>query len=144
MAPVLANLTPSSSKKALLEMMTDMTVTPPLPTCGGFTVTVMVAVWVRAPLVPVTVTVATPKVAVLEAESVRVLVPVVEAGLNAAVTPLGSPVAVKATLPLKPPDGVTVMVLVAVDPWLTVILAEAAVSEKSPPMPVTVRGTTTV
>jgi hypothetical protein len=104
----------------------------------------MVAVWVRAPLVPVTVTVATPKVAVLEAESVRVLVPVVEAGLNAAVTPLGSPVAVKATLPLKPPDGVTVMVLVAVDPWLTVILAEAAVSEKSPPMPVTVRGTTTV
>jgi hypothetical protein len=78
------------------------------------------------------------------AESVRVLVPVVEAGLKTAVTPLGSPLALKAALPLKPPDGVTVMTLVAVDPWVMVTVAGAAASEKSPPAPVTVRATTTV
>jgi hypothetical protein len=99
---------------------------------------------VRVPLVPVTVTVAAPKVAVLDAENVRVLVPVVEAGLNTAATPLGNPLAVKATLPLKPLDGVTVMTLVAVDPWLTATLAGAAASEKSPLVPVTVRAITTV
>jgi hypothetical protein len=44
------------------------------------------------------------------------LVPVVDVGLNAAVTPVGKPLAVKATLLLKPPVGATVMVLVAVDP----------------------------
>jgi len=92
----------------------------------------------------VTVTVAAPRVAELDAESVRVLVPVVEAGLNEAVTPLGNPLAVKATLPAKPLDGVTVMVLVAVDDWLTVTVAGAAESEKSPPVPVTVRAITTV
>jgi hypothetical protein len=68
------------------------------------------------PLIPVMVTVAAPRVAELDAVNVRVLAPVVEEGLNVAVTPLGNPLALKATLPLKPPDGVTVMVLVAVDP----------------------------
>ena len=52
----------------------------------------------------------------LDAVNVSELVPVVEAGLNAAVTPAGSPLALKATLPLNPPVGVTVMVLVAVAP----------------------------
>jgi hypothetical protein len=99
---------------------------------------------VSVPLVPVTVTVAAPKVAVLDAESVRVLVPVVEAGLNEAVTPLGNPLTVKATLPAKPLDGVTVMTLVAIDPWLTVTVAGAAESAKSPPVPVTVSAITTV
>jgi hypothetical protein len=64
----------------------------------------------------VTVTVAAPSVAVLDAVNVRVLVPVVEVGLNAAVTPAGKPAAVKATLLVKPPVGTTVMVLLAVDP----------------------------
>jgi hypothetical protein len=36
--------------------------------------------------------------------------PVIEAGLNVAVAPEGSPAAVKLTLPVKPPDGVTVAV----------------------------------
>ena len=57
-----------------------------------------------------------PVVAVAEAVKVRVLVPVVEAGLKLAVTPDGSPPALRATLPVKPPTGVTVMVLVPVPP----------------------------
>ena len=96
------------------------------------------------PPVPVIVTVAAPRVAVLDAESVRVLEPVVEAGLKTVVTPVGNPLALRATLPLKPPDGVSVMTLVTVDPWLTETLAGAAASEKSPPAPVTVRAIVTV
>jgi len=79
----------------------------------------------------VIVTVAAPRVAVLDAESVRVLEPVVEAGLKTAVTPVGNPLALRATLPLKPPDGVTVMTLVTVEPWFTKTLAGLADSEKS-------------
>jgi hypothetical protein len=48
------------------------------------------------------VTVTVPVVAVLLAFSVSVLVVVVLAGLKDAVTPLGRPVVVKLTLPLKP------------------------------------------
>jgi hypothetical protein len=40
----------------------------------------------------------------------------VDAGLNAAVTPDGSPVVEKTTVPLKLPCGVTVMVLVPLPP----------------------------
>ena len=54
------------------------------------------------PTLPVMVTVAVPVAAVLLAVSVNVLVPVVLAGLNDAVTPLGRPDADKLTLPLKP------------------------------------------
>jgi hypothetical protein len=82
---------------------------------------------VSVPLVPVTVTVAAPRVAVLDAVKVRELVPVVEAGLNAAVTPAGNPLAVKATLPVKPPLGATVIVLLAADP--RVIEAAAGLAE---------------
>ena len=53
-------------------------------------------------------TLASPVVAVLDAAKVSVLVPVVDAGLNVAVTPAGKPPAASATLPLKPPEGVTV------------------------------------
>ena len=60
---------------------------------------------------PVIVTVAVPKAAVALAVSVNVLVEVVGFGLNAAVTPLGRPEAVKLTLPLKPFRSVTVIVL---------------------------------
>jgi hypothetical protein len=71
----------------------------------------MFAVCVSEPDVPVTVTVAAPMVAELLAVRVRVLVPVVLAGLNNAVTPVGNPVAARLTLPVKPPVGFTVIVL---------------------------------
>jgi hypothetical protein len=45
-----------------------------------------------------------------------VLDPVVLLGLNEAVTPLGTPDALSATLLVKPPDGVSVMVVVALAP----------------------------
>ena len=68
------------------------------------------------------VTVAAPVVAVLLAVSVKVLVAVAETGLNAAVTPLGSPDADKLTPLLKPLIGLTVTVLVPLLPWMTVTL----------------------
>lgn len=70
---------------------------------------------VSAPDVPVTVTVTGPVVAVLLAVSVNVLVPVALAGLNEAVTPLGRPDAVNATLLLKPLRGFTEMALEPLD-----------------------------
>ena len=76
----------------------------------------MVVVCVRLPLVPVTVTVAVPVAAVLLAVKVSVLVLVVLEGLNDAVTPEGNPEAERLTLPLKPPVGLTVMVLVPLFP----------------------------
>src|SRR5258708_24985691 len=87
----------------------------------------MVVDAVRLPEVPVMVTVAVPAVAELLAVSDRTLVVVVLAGLKDAVTPLGSPEATKLTLPVKPPAGVTVMVLVpAAPPGVIDILAGAA------------------
>lgn|SRR5215831_8597517 len=115
-AATLLSLIPSSSNHGLLELITVAIVTPPLPVDGVVTVTARVAVWVRAPLVPVTVTFAVPAVAVAEAVKVSVLDEVVEAGLNAAVTPAGNPLTVSATLLLKPPLGVIVMLSVAVAP----------------------------
>ena len=61
-------------------------------------------------------TVAVPAVAVVDAENVTVLEPPVDAGLKEAETPVGNPLALKATLPLKPPLGVTEIVSVAVAP----------------------------
>jgi hypothetical protein len=90
----------------------------------------IVVVAVRLPLVPVTVTVAVPAVAVLEAARVSVLVPVVDVGLKLAVTPLGNPLAVSATDPVNPFDGVTVMVLLPLAPWATESVAGLADSEK--------------
>lgn len=113
---VLLNLMPSSSKKGPFELITVANVTPPFPDTAGFTARLMVTAWVRVPLVPVTVTFAVPVVALLEAVNVSVLVVVVDAGLNAAVTPAGSPLIANATLPIKPPLGVTVMASVAVAP----------------------------
>jgi hypothetical protein len=119
-------------KKALLELITGVTVTPPVPPpLAGFTVRVSVVVRVKPPPVPVMVTVAAPTVAVLEAVKVTVLVPAVEAGLNAAVTPVGRPLALKATLLANPPTEVTVITLLAVAPWLTATLVGLAASEKS-------------
>jgi hypothetical protein len=81
-----------------------------------------VVVFDKLPEVPVTVTVAVPVVAVLLAVSVNVVVLAVLAGLKDAVTPLGSPVADKLTLPVKPFCGVTVMVLVPLPPCIIVRL----------------------
>jgi hypothetical protein len=84
-----------------------------------------------------------------------VLVVVVLAGLNAAVTPVGNPVTARLTLPLKPFWPLTVMVLVPLAPWRTVRLAAdaerlklgattvsdiVAVPLRVPEVPLTVRG----
>ncbi len=87
-----------------------------------------VVVAVRAPEVPVIVTVVGPPVAVEPlAVSVRVLVAAVGFGLNPAVTPLGRPDAVRLTLPVNPPTSVTVMVLVPPAPpgAIVTLLGEA-------------------
>ena len=81
-----------------------------------------VVVGVKLPDVPVMITVVGPPVAAeLLAASVSVLVPVTSTvlGLNVAVTPLGSPLAVKFTLPVKLFAGVTVIVLVPLPPCAT-------------------------
>lgn len=84
------------------------------------TVRATVVLAVVLPEVPVMVTVTgPPTVAVLLAVSVRTLELVEDVGLNEAVTPLGTPVAVKATLPVNPSTSVTVMESVALLPWVT-------------------------
>ncbi len=63
-----------------------------------------------------------PVVAVPLAVNVKVLEEVAGFGLNAAVTPLGTPVADKVTPLAKPFCGVTVIVLVPLFPCVTVTL----------------------
>ncbi len=75
----------------------------------------MVVVCVRAPDLPVTVTMKVPRLARLPAVKVKVLVEVVGFALKDADTRLGRPEADKLTLPLKPFDGVMVMAAV---PWV--------------------------
>ena len=65
--------------------------------------------------------------------SVSVLVVLVGFGLNPAVTPLGRPVAFKVTLPVKPPAGTTVMVLVPCAPGAMVRELGLAVRLKDGP-----------
>src|ERR1039458_2317789 len=79
----------------------------------------MVVVAFRLPEVPVMVTVAAPTVAVLLAVNVSTLVEVVGLVPYATVTPPGRPVAARVTLPVKGLTSVTVMVSVAVLPWVT-------------------------
>src|SRR5580700_7195246 len=80
------------------------------------TVREIVVVFFKLPDLPVTVSVTVPVVATLLAVNVNVLVLAAMLGLNDAVTPPGRPDADKLTLPLKPPCGVTVIVLVPLDP----------------------------
>jgi hypothetical protein len=97
----------------------------------AFTVRLTVAVCVRLPDVPVMVTVAVPVVAVELAVSVNVLVVVAGFGLNAAVTPVGKPEAVKLTLLVNPFNRVTVTVLVPPAPPFVIVTPEGdAASEK--------------
>jgi hypothetical protein len=96
------------------------------------TVRLIVVACVSPPPVPVTVTVAGPSVAVVEAVKVTVLlVPVVEAGVKLAVTPVGSPLALNATLPVKPPARVIVIALFAVKPRVTLTFVGLADRAKS-------------
>ena len=93
----------------------------------GVTVRLMVVVCVNALEVPVMVTVAGPPM-VAEALAVRVsrLVPVVGLVAKPAVTPVGRPEAARVTLPVKPLVGLTVIVLVPLDPCATLrVLGEA-------------------
>jgi hypothetical protein len=76
-APVLFSRTTSSLYQGVLELIADVAVTPPSPTGASFTVRPTVVVRVRVPPVPVTVIVAAPSVAVLDAARVRTLLPAV-------------------------------------------------------------------
>jgi predicted cation transporter len=104
---------------------------PRVKFCGGFTVKLIdVICGGSVPLVPVTVTVAGPSVAVLEAVKVnKLLFAVVDVGLKAAVTPVGNPLALKATLALKL-TRVMLIVLVTVEPCVTNTLVGLAASVK--------------
>jgi hypothetical protein len=98
---------------------------------AAFTVRARVVDATRLPDVPVIVTVAFPVVADALAVRVRVLVPLVGFGLNAAVTPLGRPEAVRVTLPANPPASWTVIVLVPPDPpWVMLRLLGESESVK--------------
>jgi hypothetical protein len=99
---------------------------------GGRIESVTVALFVRVLEVPVMVTVKVPMLAAPLAVKVSVLVLVVLAGLNDAVTPLGKPEADKFTLALKPFCGVTVIVLVPLAAWKTLKLLGDADSVKLP------------
>lgn len=72
---------------------------------GPNTPRVRVVVSVSEPEVPVTVSVEVPVAAVLLAVSVSVLLPLVGFGEKDAVTPAGSPVTARFTLPVKPSTG---------------------------------------
>ena len=97
---------------------------------GAVMVRAIVAVLFNAPETPVTVTVDAPVTAEALAVSVSVLAPVVLAGLNDAVTPLGRPDAVRLTLPLKPLSGPTVILLAPLLPCGMLRLAGDAESVK--------------
>jgi hypothetical protein len=89
--------------------------------------------WVRAPLVPVIVSVEAPTAAEVDVVSVRVEVPEVlmEVGEKLAVTPVGNPVADSATVPVKPFDAETEAVNVVVCPAVTVCALGETDREKS-------------
>jgi hypothetical protein len=66
---------------------------------------------------------------VLATVNVRTLEVVEDAGLNAAVTPVGWPVAANVTLPAKGLTSVTVIVLVPLEPAATVSVVADGFSE---------------
>ena len=81
------------------------------------------------------VTVEVPSVAVLLAVNISVELPdpgaAIDAGLNDAVTPDGSPEAESETAELKPPETVVEMVVVLVPPRVTETVAGDALTAKS-------------
>lgn len=112
-------------------LVLSMVMAPPkaLELCGEIVYTMlheseptkreMVAVSVKVPEVPVTVTVAAPVVAVLLAVKVSTLLPVVGFVPSVAVTPAGTPETARLTLPVNPFRSATEIVSVAVLLWVT-------------------------
>jgi hypothetical protein len=96
-------------------------------------VTELHTVWLSVPDVPVIVTDDVPVVAVELAVKVTTLVPVVGFVPKLAVTPEGRADVESDTLPVKPPDGVTVIVELPLLPCVTVRLLGEADSEKFGP-----------
>ena len=82
------------------------------------------------PEVPVIVTVEVPVVAVELAVKVTELLDVAGFVPKLAVTPDGKPEADRVTLPVNPPEGVTVIVPLALLPWVTLTLLGEAESVK--------------
>ena len=98
---------------------------------GAFTVKLIVVLLVRLPDVPVMVMLPVPTVAVLLAASVRALELIAVLGLKEAVTPLGRPEADRDTLLLNPFAAVMVIVLLPLEPRVTVTLLGETDKEKS-------------
>ncbi len=70
------------------------------------------AVWIRFPLLPITVSAYVPAAVLAPTVTARfdVPAPVTVAGVNVAVTPVGNPLTLSPTLPLKPFSAPTVTV----------------------------------
>lgn len=99
---------------------------------AAFTVNESFFVWLELPELAVMVTSALPVVAEDEALSVRMLWLSVGVGEKVAVTPLGRPLALSATMPEKPPDFPMRIVDLPLSPWFKVRLEGLTVSVKSP------------
>jgi hypothetical protein len=97
---------------------------------GAFTVTSIVAVWVRLPLVPVTVTVYGPVVEDVSVQ-VEVCVPLMLEGEHVVVIPERFEELASETVPLKPPVGVKAIVDVVDPPETKDTRFGAAAREKS-------------
>lgn len=95
---------------------------------GVLMVSAIVILLLRAPDVPVTVTVEAPGAAALVVFKVRVLDAVELAALKDAVTPEGNPEAAKVTLPLNPFCAPIAIELVPELPWAMLKVAGVAVS----------------
>jgi hypothetical protein len=102
------------------------------PAVAAVTVSVTVAVCVIPPPVPVTVIVDVPAAAVEATVKVNLDEPepgaAMEAGLKAAVTPVGSPEADNATAESNPPETAVVRVELPLLPWTTETAVGEAVS----------------
>jgi hypothetical protein len=128
---VLFNRSACSLNQGPLALTAGVTVTPPVPV-SAFTVRLRVTARVIPPPVPLMVMFTVPAVAAPEAARVKaLLVPVAEAGLKVAVTPLGNPLALKATALVNPPARLMAIVLAPLAPRFTVRLAGLAERVKS-------------
>jgi hypothetical protein len=124
----------AEGRRAVVEMMADKTVKSDYWTLSATTVDSL-----RLPLVPVTVSEYVPRAACLFAVTVRVeleALPETETGLGLKLplVNLGRPLTLRFTLPVNPPDGVTVIVSVALEPRATEIVPLDAPSVKLPPL----------
>ena len=111
-------------------------VPPPPAAC---TTKVAEVLWLRLPLVPVTEIVKVPVDVEPVVETVRVELPdvMIEAGLKLSVAPLGSALALRLTVPLKPLEEPMLTVYDALLPCVTVVelgLMEMVKSGDPPPV----------